>query len=397
MEIHWKRFVYTLFSDAMHIQRSHGVHTPRLRTAIATLLMSALPVIAIAQAPTAPPAAPTPNPADTPNIRIGATIFADYTFLQSPTTSDADGNTIHSNAFNVGRSYINITGNISRIVNFRITPDISRETGTGSSLNGSLVFRIKYAFLQMNLDDWTGAGSWTRLGIQQTPIVDFEEGIYRYRFQGTVFSEREGFLTSSDAGASFHMNLPQNYGDVHVGVYNGEGYSRLEASDTKAFQIRGTLRPIPGNALLRGLRIHGFWDNDSYVKDADRKRTMAMVTFEHPHLNLGFDYLAASDQTLLSSRKRDARGFSFWATPRQRATDGLEGLLRVDRIEPDQLADAHRMRTIVGGAYWFPHQGTVSAALLLDYEQVVLTTNSPATVAPTPTQKRVAVHGLINF
>lgn len=381
------------------------MHTPRLRTAIATLLMTALPMVVAAQAPTPPPAtpppapapAPAPNPADTPNIRIGATIYADYTFVQSPEITDADGNTVHSNAFNVGRSYINITGNLSRIVNFRITPDISRETGTGSSLNGSLVFRIKYAFMQFNLDDWTGAGSWTRLGIQQTPIVDFEEGIYRYRFQGTVFPEREGFLTSSDAGASFHANLPQNYGDVHVGIYNGEGYSRLEANDTKAFQIRGTLRPLPTHTIWRGLRVHGFWDNDSYVKHADKKRTMAMVTFEHPQLNAGFDYLAAADQTSVTMRKRDARGFSFWATPRQRATDGWEGLLRVDRIEPDTLADAHRLRTIVGGAYWFPHQGTVSAALLLDYEQVKLTTRTPATVAPAPTQKRLAVHGLIIF
>ena len=54
----------------------------------------------------------------------------------------------------------------------------------------SLVFRIKYAYAQFNLDDWMTRGSWVRLGIQQTPWVDFEEGIYRYRFQGTVFAER---------------------------------------------------------------------------------------------------------------------------------------------------------------------------------------------------------------
>ena len=47
-----------------------------------------------------------------------------------------------------------------------------------------------------------------RFGIQQTPYVDFKEGIYRYRFQGTIFAEREGFLSSSDAGVSFHYNFP---------------------------------------------------------------------------------------------------------------------------------------------------------------------------------------------
>ena len=71
------------------------------------------------------------------------------------------------------------------------TPDIARETSPVSSLSGSLELRIKYAFLQTNFDDWMTRGSWARLGIQQTPWVDFEEGIYRYRFQGTVFVERD--------------------------------------------------------------------------------------------------------------------------------------------------------------------------------------------------------------
>ncbi len=91
----------------------------------------------------------------------------------------------------------------------------------GSSVStDSLVFRIKYAYAQFNLDDWMTKGSWARIGIQQTPWVDFDEGIYRYRFQGTTFAERQSLLTtmtSSDAGVSFHYNLPSNYGDVQRG------------------------------------------------------------------------------------------------------------------------------------------------------------------------------------
>src|SRR5258705_67125 len=126
-----------------------------------------------------------------------------------------------------------------------ISPDITRESGTGSSLAGSLTFRLKYAFGQVNFDDFLTHGSWARIGVQQTPFVDFMEGIYRYRFQGTLFEEREGFLTSSDFALSSHYNLPGNYGDIHAGIYNGDGYTRTEANDQKAFQIRGTLRPFP--------------------------------------------------------------------------------------------------------------------------------------------------------
>src|SRR4249919_3988990 len=108
------------------------------------------------------PAAGYTPPDDTPVIRVGATIFADYTYNQDPTSKDADGNTIHADGFNVARSYINVTGNISHLIAFRITPDITRESGTGSSLNGSYTFRLKYAYAQINLDQWMTRGSWVR-------------------------------------------------------------------------------------------------------------------------------------------------------------------------------------------------------------------------------------------
>jgi len=380
------------------------VHTPRLRTAIATLLMTALPMVVAAQAPTPPPAtpppapapAPAPNPADTPNIRIGATIYADYTFVQSPEITDADGNTVHSNAFNVGRSYINITGNLSRIVNFRITPDISRETGTGSSLNGSLVFRIKYAFMQFNLDDWMTKGSWARFGIQQTPLLDYEEGIYRYRFQGTTFTEREGFYNSADGGASFHMNFPSNYGEVHVGFYNGEGYARPEVNDQKAVELRGTVRPFARNALiLRGLRVTGFVFADNYIKDAERTRAVGQVTFESRYLNAGFDGIKAHDQPSIRNADVEASGWSWWATPKLpfESTASVEALLRYDHLQPNALVPADRTRTIAGVAYWFKNQGSYQSALLLDYDGQTFHNFAPAQ----PKQTRVAVHALINF
>ena len=119
-----------------------------------------LPTLAWAQVPAA--AGYTP-PDDTPSIKVGATIFADYTYNQDPTSKDADGNTIHADGFNVARSYINVTGNISHMVAFRITPDITRETFAGLTpapgISGSYVFRLKYAFAQFNLDDWMTKGS----------------------------------------------------------------------------------------------------------------------------------------------------------------------------------------------------------------------------------------------
>ena len=351
--------------------------------------------IAVPCAAQVTPAAGYTPPDDTPAIKVGAVIFTDYTVQQTPKIKDADGNDVTSSAFNVGRAYINITGNISHNIAFRITPDITRASGTAdTSLNGSYTFRLKYAYAQFNLDDYLNpgrTGSWVRLGMQQTPWVDFMESVYRYRFQGTIFEEREGFLSSSDIGATFHYSLPGNYGEIHAGLYNGETYTKPEVNDQKGFMLRGTVRPLRMHPVLRGLRLTGFYDKDAYVKNADRTRGIVGVTFEHKYLNASFDYLAATDQTSATKTAVDSRGFSVWATPR--APNGWEGLIRYDHLEPNTGASGTRTRTIGGIAYWFPHQGTVNTALLFDVDQATFDNFA----VPQPTQRRFAVHALVTF
>jgi hypothetical protein len=358
---------------------------------------------ATASAQVTPAAAITP-PDDTPSIRVGMTLYPTYSFQTDPKITDAGGNTVSKNAFDVARSYINITGNISHIVAFRITPDIVRESGllslgSGNSVSSdSLVFRIKYAYGQFNLDDWVTRGSWARLGIQQTPWVDFEEGIYRYRFQGTVFPERIPLpttMTSSDAGVSFHYNIPSNYGDFHVGLYNGENYQKVEVNSQKAFEFRGTIRPFATSLpVLRGLRGHLVYYNDRYVDNGERKRAMGNVTFEHKFVNAGFDYLSAKDQTLPTAANVSSNGYSIWATPRIPFDTGAswEALLRYDRWTPNTALDSQKQKRIIAGvAYWFPHQGNVSSAILFDYD------GQRFDNITTPPTKAVAIHGLLSF
>ena len=363
------------------------------------------------------PAAGYTPPDDTPRINLGMTLWPSYTVQTEPEITDAAGNSVNRTAFDVGRAYINITGQLSHIIAFRLTPDITRESGlvTGTSVTSdSLVFRIKYAYGQFNLDDWMTRGSWIRLGIQQTPWVDFEEGIYRYRFQGTVFAERVPLptvMSSSDAGVSFHYNFAANYGDVHFGLYNGENYQRTETNNQKGFEFRGTVRPFAaGMPILRGLRAHLVYYNDAYVSDGERQRVMGNLTYEHKFLNAGFDYLDADDQALPTTLNIPANGYSIWATPKYPLENGSswEALIRYDHWTPNTtdglappatapfpgstlLSDQHQNRMIFGIAYWFPHQGNVSAAILIDYDaQSFDNITAPET-------KTVSVHGLLNF
>jgi hypothetical protein len=358
----------------------------------------ALPVAAAAQTPAAPaqppPTTATAQPNDTPSIRIGVTVFGDYTVQTEPKGTDVDGNEFTPSQFNIQRAYLNVTGQINHIVAFRVTPDIARETGAGSSLSGSYTYRLKYAYAQFNLDDWMSRGSYARFGMQPTIWVGFIDDVYRYRFQGPTLEDREGILSSSDFGATFRYTLGGNYGDVHTGFYNGDNYNRVEANDQKAFMIRGTLRPLPEHSVLRGLRITGFTDLDAYVKDAERRRSTLAATFEHTYVNAAFNYLWTTDQTRAAAPEVDGRAWSFWATPKTNASStGFEGLIRYDRITPDTSAEAVRGRVIAGVAYWFPHVGNVTTALMFDVENV----DNDNFAAARPDERRYAVRMLINY
>ena len=352
-----------------------------------------------------PKPAEAPKPKEQAFLKVGVTIFADFTYNDEPRISDADKNSVHKSEFEARRAYVNVTGNISDWVSYRVTPDVAARVTTsttssglpsGASVSastnadGSAIYRLKYAYGQVNFDKLTTRGTWLRIGQQQTPFMDFIEGIYRYRFQGNLFEEREGFLSSSDVGLSGRFVFPNEYGDVHAGFYNGDTYTRSEANDQKAFQIRATLRPLPKQEIAKGIRLSLFYDHDKPVKDGSRDRFIAFLTFEHKYLNLGFDWLSAKDRPSVSKPKVEAEGWTLWATPR--SPSGFEALLRYDHLKPAKSANAVKTRFLGGVAYWLRVKAPLAAAVLVDYEKV-----DYDTLLNKPDEKRFEIKTLFNF
>ncbi len=160
------------------------------------ILALALPVIRTNAIDPAGSGRRPPQP-EYPIIRVGVLSYLQY----AAETENRDG----LNSFDVTRAYLNINAQVASRVRFRFTPDIRRITD--GSLAGSLTLRVKYAFGQ--LDTLGQTGSWARFGLHQTPWLDFEESINRYRVQGTMFAEREGLIPGSgDFGASYFTPLP---------------------------------------------------------------------------------------------------------------------------------------------------------------------------------------------
>jgi hypothetical protein len=295
-----------------------------------------------AQSPAAPAAAPPAQP-EYPIVRIGVLSYVQY----DAELENRDG----YNVFDLTRGYININGQLAQNVRFRVTPDIRRAT-SDSTLSGSLLFRVKYAFLE--LDNLNTTGSWVRFGAHQTPWLDFEESINRYRVQGTMFSERENLIPgSSDFGVGYFTPLGK-YIDVQTGVYNGEGYAQTDANKYKSAQGRVTVRPFAGRGIANGFRLSGFYYAGWDAADRPRRLGIVMGSFEHRHLVATLQYLKATENPSAAA-PRDIRrsGGSGFVEVRQ----GLHGwavLTRVDHLDPDRvLGDNSQRRVIAGGAYWF--------------------------------------------
>ncbi len=366
------------------------------RACVTTLLLLCLTSGAFAQQPAAqppqtPPAAAPAEPTY-PIVRVGMLSYLQY----ATELENRDG----FNAFDITRAYININAQLSRNVRFRFTPDIRRITDPTGSLGTSLVLRVKYGFMQV--DNVGPARSWVRFGLHQSPWLDFEESINRYRVQGTVFSEREALIPgSADFGVSYFTPLPNGYGEIHGGVYNGEGFTQIEANKYKSFQGRVTVRPFPNRGAANGLRVSGFYNAGWYASDRPRRLGIGMASYEHRNLVVMFQTLKATEtlvtptgQTLCGAilcREFDRSGWSAFIEPRQGPT-GWAAIARVDAYDPDQtLANNSQRRVIVGGAYWLMWN-TARLGLVASNEQVHYNAG-----AARPNENRVLLQTHVEF
>ena len=318
--------------------------TTRLLAAFALVALSVSTAAAQAQQPAPAPAAQAPP--QYPIIRFGVLSYLQY---------DAElENRQGYNNFDVTRAYLNVNGQLSDNIRFRFTPDIRRTTD--GSLAGSLVVRVKYAFAQF--DNLTPR-SWIRFGVHQTPWLDFEESINRYRVQGQMFAERDGLIPGSgDFGVSYFTPLPNGYGEVHGGVFNGEGFGNAEVNKHKSVQGRLTVRPLPNASIAKGFRVSAFYNAGWYAADRPRRLGILMGSFEHDNLVATVEGVRATENplSLTTPRDIDRNGWSVFVEPRQGLT-GLAGIFRYDSLDPDDsLGVNEQNRVIAGGAYWLTIQ-----------------------------------------
>ena len=313
----------------------------------------------------APVLAQTPeNAAATPSTTTPAVSFGIVSFLQyAVELHEAD----YYNAFDVTRGYFDVHARLTDRVRARFTPDV-RPT-TDATLATNLALRLEYAYLEADVTDKSSFV----FGMHETPWLTFEESTDRYRVQGPMFAEREGLIPGpSDVGASFWTRTER--AEVHVGIYNGEGYGRPEEDKYKSIQGRASVRAFADANTETTVHVSGFYSYGWYARDRPRNVAIIMGSYEQPHAVATAQYLSATDNPFVA-RDVQRRGMSFFGEGRQGPT-GWAGLGRLDIFDPDtaNATDTTR-RYIFGGAHW-SQWGRGKLGVVVTLEQRYRTVNS---------------------
>ena len=74
----------------------------------------------------------TPTTADTPSIRVGAMIFANYIYQTEPRVIDAGGTLVNRNAFDISRAYAMCNFLCCRFACFAVQPGMLQYFGSGA-------------------------------------------------------------------------------------------------------------------------------------------------------------------------------------------------------------------------------------------------------------------------
>ena len=313
--------------------------------------------------------------AQAPTVTVGGVGYLNYFYQLNVDSSLAPP--AHGNNFDVARSYVNVLGKFSGGIASRVTIDVDSRRAASNQQT----LRLKYAFVA-----WTPQGSHLtyKLGMIQTPWVDFEEAVWDYRMQGVIPMERAGYITSSDFGAGIDGTWNYDQVNMQVGIYNGEGYSAALGDNRKDVSGRVSVRlartNLPGR--VGGLRLTGYANLGLANGGGARNRAIALLSYKSKQLTLAAEYGMMRDST--SAATPDVQGslvaaYGVFNVPKTKAAV----IGRVDSFDPNvdstatttgaRIGANRQTRVIAGVSYAM----TPNLRLLIDADLNAIDGGSP--------------------
>jgi len=274
----------------------------------------------------APAFAQTPAPAPSP-VTVGGVVYAQYGYQMKALNGATD--TGHTNAFDVTRAYLNVIGRFSGGIFTRVTADIAHVT------NGQQTYRLKYAYAGYTPE---GSSLTYKLGLMQTPYLDWEEALWDYRMQGTTVLDGP-YLSSSNFAADVDGNINKEQVDFQAGIFDNGSYSAGLGDERKDFQARVSVRAMDTDDPSRvgGLRITGFAQIGKPPTGGTRSRFVGVVSYKSKMFTLAGLYAMTTDS--VTGAAAEVKGQVLSAFGVYHFTNSpVAVLLRYDHIKPNKDA-----------------------------------------------------------
>lgn len=278
-----------------------------------------------------------------PQVSVTGVVYTQYQYVDAP---------VHNNTFEVQRAYVNVLGRFANGISTRVTTDILPNPA------GNQLIRLKYAFAA-----WTPTGSSLtyKLGMIQTPYVDFEETLWDYRMQGTIATDRNGVLTSADIGVGVDGRWKNDQVNAQFAIVNGEGYSGGAQDFRKDLEARVSVRVKPTNDASRvgGMRVTGYVGIGKATGGADRNRYLGMLSYKTQQYTLAGEFVSFDNGAVTGSI---ISAFGVY-----RFTGGkTAAIARVDVVDPNTSVANNKATRIIAGA---SYQLSPNVRLLADLDR----------------------------
>ena len=232
----------------------------------------------------------------TDKLDIRGLAYLRYSYeLEDSSLPGLNSSTDDRNEFDVDRIYLTFDWQLWDKAKVSYT----LEGGEFRDESGQFDLTTKAFFLEIR--DLLYPSTYLWIGQADLPWVPYEEGLWGYRYQGTVFPDRMGYMTSTDLGVGFGGDIPKDYGSWQASIVNGEGWNKNEIGKHKNVHGRLTLNPLAGregpmrNFFLTGFGAVGKYD-DVLVGPDDRERFIGQIGYKSPQRwTLVSEYFEARD------------------------------------------------------------------------------------------------------
>ncbi len=220
--------------------------------------------------------------------------------------------------FNVDRLYLTFRMPVGEDVSVRVTTDIFQGDQSATSFYRGWALRAKYAWLQYDflhdIGGLKGFNAVARVGLIHTVAVDHEEQ-YWLRYLTLTAIERDGFFSSSDAGAAVLVTLPDKRGELYATITNGPGYTSGETDRFKDLALRATFTPFANSVGYLQKLVISPWAYFGSTASAHQR-----------------DATPATLGPVSDGLRRDRYGL-FLANPDRRFSFGLDWATRIETYE----------------------------------------------------------------